>query len=852
MEKKKARVFVYSFAGMVIVCIMVFIFLTGMMTRKTQELIDKVSNEHMETVNEQLQQKFETLIDLRMQQVEEILNNYPPEEEEYTEDFLEQMARMARVRQFDCLALLAEDGTLEKIYGEDVTLVAGSAQPFFGSGRNALVEGIGARGEKIVVLAYKAEYPMADGNRSKALLAGIPAHYLDSTMHLDDVGASVYTHIIQANGDFIIKNGVVSQDNYYDRMRNGYEPLDDVDMESRIARLKSAIENGEDFSMVALDTRTQTRYHVYCSAIAEGSDWYLVTTMPDGEVSGLIAEQDIQRNVILLSCAVVILAAMLVIFILYYRMSQQQMRALDAAKSEAVLANQAKSEFLASMSHDIRTPMNAIIGMTEIALKNPGDIERVEDCLNKVMLSSKHLLGLINDVLDMSKIESGKMTLAMNQMSLKEVMDDIISIARPQVKARNQSFEVFIRDIFAEDVYCDSVRLNQVLLNFLSNAIKFTPEEGRIDIHMYQEESPKGVEYVRTHFIVEDNGIGMSEEFQKRIWELFSREENETVQHITGTGLGMAITKRIVDLMEGTIELDSELGRGSRFHVTLDLRRAEMPGEEMRLPEWNILVVDGNEMLCTSAAANLEELGVHAEWTCDGQEAVRRIEERHATGDDYRFVLIDWKMPNMNGLETIREIRARVGQEIPVFLVSAYDRNDIEDEMESTGIEGFISKPLFVSTLYEHLAKYADGHDEGMEQPDEEQQACFAGRRILLAEDIDINWEIANEILSGFGLVLERAVNGQECLDKFRASKTGYYDAILMDIRMPVMNGYDSAMEIRKLEREDVDIPIIAMTADAFSDDAQRCLECGMNAHIPKPLDVKECIRVLNKYLIEE
>ena len=263
-------------------------------------------------------------------------------------------------------------------------------------------------------------------------------------------------------------------------------------------------------------------------------------------------------------------------------------------------------------------------------------------------------------------------------------------------------------------------------------------------------------------------------------------------------------------------------------------------------------MVDGNEMLCTSTAANLEELGVHAEWTCDGQEAVRRIEERHATGDDYRFVLIDWKMPNMNGLDTIREIRARVGQEIPVFLVSAYDRNDIEDEMESTVIEGFISKPLFVSTLYEHLAKYADGHDEGMEQPDEEQQACFAGRRILLAEDIDINWEIANEILSGFGLVLERAVNGQECLDKFRASKTGYYDAILMDIRMPVMNGYDSAMEIRKLEREDVDIPIIAMTADAFSDDAQRCLECGMNAHIPKPLDVKECIRVLNKYLIEE
>ena len=544
----------------------------------------------------------------------------------------------------------------------------------------------------------------------------------------------------------------------------------------------------------------------------------------------------------------IIFIAMAIIFMLYYRLSRKQIAELAKARKEAVHANMAKSDFLASMSHDIRTPMNAIIGMTGIAQKNIDDKERVDECLKKISLSSKHLLGLINDVLDMSKIDSGKMVLNKVPVSLREQMDDLVNIIQPQIREKNQIFDIFIRDIFAENVICDSVRLNQVLLNLLSNAVKFTPAGGRVDIYMYQEEISMNNEFIRTHFLVVDTGIGMSPEFQKKIWDTFAREETEQVRHVVGSGLGTSIAKKIVDLMGGTIEVQSEQGKGSTFHVILDLQRSDVDEEEMKLPEWNILVVDDNEQLCESAVANFEELGAHAEWTQSGRAAVDMIEERHRKEDDYRFIFIDWKMPDMDGVETVREIRKRVGPDIPVFLISAYDWSDMEEHIDTSMIEGFISKPLFKSTLYQRLRQYAEDNDANMEE-DNIENVDFSKKRVLLAEDIDLNWEVASAILSVTGMELHRAVNGKECLDMFEASEIGYYDAILMDIRMPVMDGYDATKAIQALERPDKDIPIIAMTADAFSDDAHRCIECGMAAHIAKPIDVKECMRVLQKYL---
>ena len=348
---------------------------------------------------------------------------------------------------------------------------------------------------------------------------------------------------------------------------------------------------------------------------------------------------------------------------------------------------------------------------------------------------------------------------------------------------------------------------------------------------------------------MKDNGIGMSPEFQRKIFETFSREDNK-VQKIEGTGLGMAITKFIVGMMGGTIEVESEQGKGSEFHVTIDLERATIRDSGIVLPPWRLLVVDNNEDLCRSAASVLKEIGVQAEWVMSGREALQKIEENHRKNTDYEIVLLDWKMPDMNGLETTRGIRRIVGDDLPILIISAYDWSDIEEEARSAGAHGFISKPLFKSNLYLGLSRYVEGmSDEEEQSQSAEKELDFGGLRILLAEDNDLNWEIAEDILTDVGFEVEWAENGQICVDKFEESEQGYYDAVLMDIRMPVMNGYDAAKAIRALDRPDARLPIIAMTADAFSEDIQRCLECGMNEHVAKPIDIEKLMRLLKRYL---
>ena len=520
---------------------------------------------------------------------------------------------------------------------------------------------------------------------------------------------------------------------------------------------------------------------------------------------------------------------------------------LAEALAMAQVANKAKSAFLGNVSHDIRTPMNAIIGMTEIALRNIQDMMRVEDCLKKVRLSSKHLLGLINDVLDMSKIESGKMTLSMDQVSLKEVVEGIVSIVQPQVKAKRQKFDVHIENIVTENVCCDSVRLNQVLLNLLSNATKYTPEEGSIQLSMFEEDSPKGENYVRTHVKVKDNGIGMSPEFLKQIYESYSRADGTRVHKTEGAGLGMAITKYIIDAMGGTIEVQSELDKGTEFHIALDLEKATVTDLDMVLPPWNVLVVDDDELLCQTAADSLKSIGVKAEWTLSGEKAIQMAMEHHHARNDFQIILLDWKLPGMDGFQVAKELRRNLGDEIPILLISAYDWSEFESEARNAGISGFISKPLFKSTLFYGLRQYMGVNESNDEVS--EQDLDLSGRRILLAEDNELNWEIASELLSDLGVQLEWAEDGQICLDKFLDSPEGYYDAILMDIRMPIMTGYESTQAIRALNRSDASsIPIIAMTADAFSEDIQRCLSCGMNAHIAKPIAVSELARLLKKF----
>ncbi|MDE7367135.1 MAG: response regulator, partial [Lachnospiraceae bacterium] len=801
---------------------------------------------YMSGISQRITRHFETLIDLQFDQVEGITDGTPPDTVTYGTDMIEKLTTSGKICDFDKLALYSKDGEFEMLYGDLVEL--DDPEPFLNSinaGERKVAIGHTDSGEAVILLGVPAVYPMKSGKRCAALVAGMPADYVNRALSLDMDSTMMYSHIIRYDGSYVVKNTDSQADNYFFRLRNEFDAADERNIEDYIKELQAAIAEGKDYSGV-LVLANENR-HIYCTKLSD-SEWYLVSVMPYGELDTTIGSLDAQRTILFIGCFGIILILLLSIFSVYFNMTKKQLNEINEAREEAVRANKAKSEFLSNMSHDIRTPMNAIVGMTAIASSNLDDRQKVADCLRKITLSSKHLLGLINDVLDMSKIESGKLTLNMHQVSLRETMESVVNIVQPQVKEKNQNFDVFIQDVMAEEVFCDSVRLNQVLLNFLSNAIKFTPEEGTIHVSLLEEESPVSQNHVRVHLRVKDNGIGMTSEFQENIFESFTRENSSVVHKTEGTGLGMAITKYIIDAMGGTIELNSALGEGTEFHVTLDLERAPVQTEDMILPEWDLLVVDDHEELCLSTVAALKEAGVNGEWALDGMTALQMIEERHQKQEDYHIILLDWRMPDMNGTELAREIRKRVGNEIPILLFSAYDWSEIEKEAKAAGISGFISKPLFKSTLFHGLRAFA-GEANQTREPEEEKVYHFEGVKILLAEDNDMNWEIAYDLLSVSGLELERAENGQICVEKFKRSEVGFYNAILMDIRMPVMTGYDAAKNIRGLDRTDADIPIIAMTADAFSEDIQHSLDCGMNAHIAKPIEINEVLRVLEKYI---
>lgn len=613
---------------------------------------------------------------------------------------------------------------------------------------------------------------------------------------------------------------------------------------------------GEDYStMVKIDGVKQ---HMYASSLPN-SVWYLVTFMPYGALNESVENLgERAANASAVVCAIIILL-LIALFLRYLILNKAQVKELEKAKlqaekakQEAEIASKSKGEFLSNMSHDIRTPMNAIVGMTAIATAHIDDPQQVQNCLKKITMSSRHLLGLINDVLDMSKIESGKMTLNEELVSMREIMESIVSIVQPQVKAKHQKFNISIFNILSENVHCDSVRLNQMLLNLLSNAIKFTPENGSIDVSLYEEPSEKGSDYVRIRIKVKDSGIGMSEEFRQHIFESFSREDNKRIHRTEGTGLGMAITKYIVDAMKGEITVQSEQGVGTEFQVVLDLMRAEEQVEDMVLPDWVMLVVDDDQQLCESTVESLRSIGIRAEWVLNGEDAVRMASQHHKAHNDYHVILLDWKLPEMDGIQTARELRRQLGDDVPILLMSAYDWSEIEDEARASGISGFLMKPLFRSTLFYGLKPYVGVDDnEDVQTIDENNTLQFSNKRILIAEDNELNWEIAYELLRDRGLELDWAENGEVCADMFRRSEYGYYDAILMDIRMPIMNGYEATDLIRAMDRPDADLPIIAMTADAYSDDIQKCLDHGMNAHVAKPIDIDEVTRILKKCMDE-
>ena len=530
----------------------------------------------------------------------------------------------------------------------------------------------------------------------------------------------------------------------------------------------------------------------------------------------------------------------------YQTQLEEQNRKLEIALQHEGAANRAKREFLFNMSHDIRTPMNAIIGFTSLAATHIDNREQVLDYLKKISTSSQHLLSLINDVLDMSRIESGKVKIEEKAVHLPDLVHDVRSIIQPNVAAKRLSLFIDTMDIEDEDIITDPLRLNQILLNILSNAIKFTPTGGMISIRIAQKNgAPKGC--VCYEFRIKDNGIGMSEEFQKHIFEEFTREESSTVSGIQGTGLGMSITKNIVDLMGGTIALTSEPGKGSEFIVTLCFTRSGQKAETKQLPQLEglrALVADDDTNTCLNVSTMLSKIGMRPEWTISGKEAVIRTKYAVEQGDEFSVYIIDWLIPDMNGIEIVRQIRKVIGNRCPIIILTAYDWADIEDEARAAGVTAFCEKPLFLSELRRVLAE--PFRAEPASKPAQPTAADLKGKKLLLVEDNELNREIALEILKEAGFVVDTAEDGAVAVQKIKQAAPGQYDLILMDIQMPNLDGYEATRQIRALpDAEKASIPIFAMTANAFEEDRQNALEAGMNGHIAKPLDVPHLLRVL-------
>lgn len=529
---------------------------------------------------------------------------------------------------------------------------------------------------------------------------------------------------------------------------------------------------------------------------------------------------------------------------------EKQSKQLKEALKSAEQANQAKSDFLARMSHDIRTPMNAIMGMATIAKAHVDERERILDCMEKINGASKLLLSLINEVLDMSKIESGRLILSEDEFNVGELLQDLVVMMQPEIKNKQQTLNIHVKNLRHENVKGDTQRIKQVLMNILSNAIKYTPENGRITIEIYEKDPHNGIGNYQ--FVFEDNGRGMKPEFLDKIFEPFERASDDEIKRIQGTGLGMSISHKIIQMMGGDIKVESEYGKGSRFTIDMPLVcRDQKPDDKIEVEGLEVLVVDDDKIACLNTSSCLREIGINSECVYSGREAIEKVRQHHLAEKEYFAVIIDLKMPQMNGIETTRQIRRFVGADVPIIILSAYDLEEYEAEAKEVKANGFITKPLYKSKLLQVLRSFLDEGDQPEPiRPFKLSNADYSGKRILLVEDNELNREIAVEIIGSTGITIDTAINGLDAVHKVAQSEEGFYQIILMDIQMPIMDGYEATRQIRSLQRRDIaHMPIIAMTANAFSEDVTNAIKAGMNYHLAKPIDIGALMGILSKYL---
>lgn len=676
----------------------------------------------------------------------------------------------------------------------------------------------------------------------------------------ESYGGNAATYIIK-------KNGILA---YYDAQddiigaKNIFKALENAEYVQKRSFDEIREHLDSDGVVAANILIDQTEYY-YCLTMLSEYDMTLMLLIPAEYVAA--STMDMMNSTLRVVTTVMAVVAILIVLafislIMMQRSNQlvkieqknnQELNRLRLAAEEAMVAaesaNKAKSTFLSNMSHDIRTPMNAVIGFATLALANADNAEKVKDYLAKILSSSNHLLSLINDVLDMSRIESGKIHLEEREANLSDILHDIKTIISGEIHAKQLELYMDVMDVIDEDVFCDKTRLNQVLMNLLSNAIKFTPAGGTISVRVSQ--IPHKIEGKGLYEIcVKDTGIGMSQEFAQKIFDPFERERTSTVSKIQGTGLGMAISKNIIDMMGGTMEVHTEKGKGTEFVIRLEMRlqREHRQVEKIKeLTGLKALVVDDDFNTCDSVSKMLVQVGMRSEWTLSGKEAVLRAKQSIGMNDAFNAYIIDWRLPDMNGIEVARQIRS-LNDDTPIIILTAYDWNDIEEEARAAGVTGFCSKPMFMSDLRDTLLNaFGQLQEERNNHAMPDTSADFEGKHLLLVEDNELNREIALEILGEYGFRIDTAENGAEALEKVSASRPGEYDLVLMDIQMPVMNGYEATKHIRMLDDSSKSsIPIIAMTANAFDEDRKAASDCGMNGFISKPIDLKEVIHVLN------
>lgn len=690
-------------------------------------------------------------------------------------------------------------------------------------------------------IGYYEEFKWSDGARGLVQntkpLSEISERF--SLSFYEDTG---FSYVVNRDGDILLRSRHRNSNRTF---RNLFDIIDlQGNNEQEVKEFENSLKQG--MKGVARFNYQKEEY-VFCYVpMKNARDWYIVSIIPNRVIMEQ-ADRIVQNSRLFLGLLLVSALLFGAFAILYRNYTNRVLQAEEEARKAAESANQAKSRFLSNMSHDIRTPMNAIIGMTEIAAAHLDDKDRVRDSLEKIRISGRLLVGLINDILDMSKIESGKMTLSNRDFSMAEFLTNIVNIIYPMSCDKAQTFRFRVHGLRHEMICSDSLRLNQILINILSNALKFTPKGGTINVDVTELDSEQaGCTHFR--FRVADTGIGMRQDFMENLFTAFTRERDQRVEKIEGSGLGMAITKMIVDMMEGKISVESEPGIGTTFTVDLELSPAREEAQDRTLPPVRVLIVGSDKEACISAAELLKDMGASADTAEDGMCAAEMIYNARREGNAYGMAMIDWDTEAAGGAASVHLIKERLGADAPVLCAASYGWSNIEADAVAAGVDGFVQKPFFRSSLYGSIMRYVFEERSGANE--QTGAADLSGRRILLVEDNELNREIAADILAMSGAAVDTACNGREGVEAFAGSQPGYYDLILMDIQMPVMNGYEAARCIRNMERPDAGtIPVFAMTADAFAEDIEEAEHSGMNGHLAKPLDIPAMMREIGRYI---